>query len=66
MEMITTGYINKTEILQHIYSWTSSGPTQQQLIFVHSHKYSWGSTMCIEERGLTFELIQKIQNSVEN
>lgn len=33
MEMDTVGYINKTEILQSIYSWPNSGPTQQQLIF---------------------------------
>lgn len=57
--MIPTRYINKTEILQYIYSWSSSGPTQQQVTFA---KHSWGSTMCNEECGLTFELTQKIQS----
>lgn len=61
--MISTGYINKTKILQYIYSWSSSAPTQQQVTF---DKHSWGSTMCIEECGLTFVLNQKIQSLVEN
>lgn len=55
MEMATAGYVNKAEMLWNVYSWPNSGPTQQQLIFVQSNTYCWGSTMCIEEHGLTFE-----------
>ena len=60
MEMATAGYVNKTEILQYAYSWPKSGPTQQQLIFVHSNRYSWDSIMCIEEHSLTFEWIMSV------
>lgn len=46
MEMATVGYINKTEILQYIYSWPNSGPTQQQLIFF-TQIGTAGAALCV-------------------
>lgn len=44
VEMISKGYVNKTEFLKFIYSWSSSGPIQQQITL---DKFIWGSSMCV-------------------